>query len=207
MQQIMEGKLGQDVADKLDELHLRKIDLADSVYVLNVGGYIGSSTQKEIEYAQSKDKPIEYLEPIKKESDTKMKSAKITLALSKILGFREDMLRLGIKLQGITFDRESFLRLHRELGSLYDTTAYPDEKKNYDLLEGIRLCYEDVNANDNKNPEPCRHEKWEFCSCKIGYVRCLKCGQDISCSAVIANLKDEIQQVLKRIRVNIAKNK
>ncbi|HPS54031.1 MAG TPA: hypothetical protein PLP05_00390 [Sedimentisphaerales bacterium] len=58
--------LGQDVADKLDELHLRKIDLADSVYVLNVGGYIGSSTQKEIKYAQSKNKPIEYLEPIKK---------------------------------------------------------------------------------------------------------------------------------------------
>jgi len=56
--------LGQDVADKLDELHLRKIDLADSVFVLNVGGYIGDSTRKEIEYAVSKDKPIRYLESI-----------------------------------------------------------------------------------------------------------------------------------------------
>lgn len=54
--------LGQGVADKLDELHLRKIDLADSVFVLNVGGYIGESTSKEIEYAKSKNKPIEYLE-------------------------------------------------------------------------------------------------------------------------------------------------
>lgn len=54
--------LGQDVADKLDELHLRKIDLADSVCVLNVGGYIGESTRKEIEYAESIGKPIEYLE-------------------------------------------------------------------------------------------------------------------------------------------------
>lgn len=54
--------LGQDVADKLDELHLRKIDLADEVCVLNVGGYIGESTRKEIEYAKSLNKPIMYLE-------------------------------------------------------------------------------------------------------------------------------------------------
>src|SRR5262245_52045971 len=37
--------LGQEVADKLDELHKRKIDLADRVMILNVGGYIGSSTR------------------------------------------------------------------------------------------------------------------------------------------------------------------
>lgn len=55
--------LGQDVADRLDELHLRKIDLADEVYVLNVDGYIGDSTRKEIEYAKSLGKPISYLEP------------------------------------------------------------------------------------------------------------------------------------------------
>jgi hypothetical protein len=54
--------LGQDVADELDELHLRKIDIADYVYVLNVGGYIGQSTRKEIEYARKLGKPINYLE-------------------------------------------------------------------------------------------------------------------------------------------------
>lgn len=56
--------LGQEVADMLDELHLRKIDLADEVFILNVGGYIGDSTRKEIEYAQKQNKPILYLEPI-----------------------------------------------------------------------------------------------------------------------------------------------
>jgi hypothetical protein len=56
--------LGQDVADRLDELHLRKIDLADSVLVLNVGGYIGSSTRKEIAYATATGKPVEYLAPL-----------------------------------------------------------------------------------------------------------------------------------------------
>lgn len=60
--------LGQDVADKLDELHLRKIDLADEVFVLNVNGYIGDSTRKEIEYAKTKGKPIRYLKKLTADS-------------------------------------------------------------------------------------------------------------------------------------------
>lgn len=47
---------------RLDELHKRKIDLADWVYVLNVGGYIGDSTRSEIEYAESIRRPVSYLE-------------------------------------------------------------------------------------------------------------------------------------------------
>lgn len=47
---------------KLDELHLRKIDAADEVLVLNVGGYIGDSTRREIEYATKLGKPVRYLE-------------------------------------------------------------------------------------------------------------------------------------------------
>lgn len=48
----------------LDELHLRKIDLADEVFVLNVGGYIGESTAREIKYAEDHGKRIRYLEEI-----------------------------------------------------------------------------------------------------------------------------------------------
>lgn len=47
-----------------DELHKRKIDICDEVFVLNVGGYIGESTHNEIEYAKAIGKPISYLEPI-----------------------------------------------------------------------------------------------------------------------------------------------
>ena len=54
--------IGQEVADALDELHKRKIDLADYVMVLNVGGYIGDSTKSEIEYAESQGKRVDYLE-------------------------------------------------------------------------------------------------------------------------------------------------
>jgi hypothetical protein len=48
----------------LDELHKRKIDLADEVFVINVAGYIGESTRSEIEYAQAHGKPIRYLESV-----------------------------------------------------------------------------------------------------------------------------------------------
>jgi len=46
----------------LDELHKRKIDLADYVLVLNVDGYIGDSTRGEIEYARSRGIRVAYLE-------------------------------------------------------------------------------------------------------------------------------------------------
>ena len=50
---------------ELDELHKRKIDLADEIYVLNIGGYIGESTKSEIEYAKKYGKPIRYKEALK----------------------------------------------------------------------------------------------------------------------------------------------
>ena len=40
----------------LDDMHKRKIDMADEIYVINVGGYIGESTKSEIEYAKSTGK-------------------------------------------------------------------------------------------------------------------------------------------------------
>ncbi len=46
----------------LDKLHLRKIELADEVLILNVGGYIGASTWKEIIFAESLGKLVRYLE-------------------------------------------------------------------------------------------------------------------------------------------------
>ncbi|MBO0795548.1 MAG: hypothetical protein J2P36_32045, partial [Ktedonobacteraceae bacterium] len=48
---------------ELDVLHLWKIRLADEVLILNVGGYTGESTRREIEYARSLDKPLRWLEP------------------------------------------------------------------------------------------------------------------------------------------------
>lgn len=52
----------EGAASILDEVHLRKIDLADRVLVCNYDGYVGESTRREIEYALSKGKPVDYLE-------------------------------------------------------------------------------------------------------------------------------------------------
>ena len=48
--------------EMLDDMHKRKIDMADEIFVINVGGYIGDSTRSEIEYAQTTGKPVRYLE-------------------------------------------------------------------------------------------------------------------------------------------------
>ena len=48
----------------LDALHLRKIDLADRVLVVNPGGYIGESTSREIAYAHATGKPISFTDPV-----------------------------------------------------------------------------------------------------------------------------------------------
>ena len=50
----------------LSELHYRKIEISDAIYVVNAGGYIGESTRKEIEYAHSLNKEVLFLEPIGK---------------------------------------------------------------------------------------------------------------------------------------------
>ena len=49
--------------EMLDDMHKRKIDLADAIFVINVGGYIGESTRSEIDYARRHGKQIRYLEP------------------------------------------------------------------------------------------------------------------------------------------------
>ena len=48
--------------EMLDAMHKAKIDMPDSIYVINVGGYVGSSTKSEIEYAIAHGKGVRYLE-------------------------------------------------------------------------------------------------------------------------------------------------
>jgi hypothetical protein len=50
------------VKRRLDELHLQKIDLADEILVVNVGGYVGESTRREIAYARQQGKRVRWLE-------------------------------------------------------------------------------------------------------------------------------------------------
>jgi hypothetical protein len=58
---------GEKITDEqktvLGALHLRKIDLADRVLVVNPGGYIGESTSREIAYAHAAGKPVSFTDP------------------------------------------------------------------------------------------------------------------------------------------------
>ena len=58
-----EGTLSK-TKEMLDDMHKRKIDMADEIFVINVGGYIGDSTRSEIEYAINTGKKVNYLEKV-----------------------------------------------------------------------------------------------------------------------------------------------
>lgn len=59
-----DGPVTNEQRPVLDALHLRKIDLADRILVVNPGGYIGESTRREIAYAQASGKPVSFTDPI-----------------------------------------------------------------------------------------------------------------------------------------------
>lgn len=48
--------------EMLDDMHKRKIDMADEIFVINVGDYIGDSTRAEIAYAKEHGKRVRFLE-------------------------------------------------------------------------------------------------------------------------------------------------
>ena len=51
----------EEIKEMLDDIHKRKIDMSDAIFVIDVNGYIGSSTRSEIEYAKSTGKEVMYL--------------------------------------------------------------------------------------------------------------------------------------------------
>ena len=55
-------KMTDEQLEKLKEAHFKRIELSDSIYVINKDNYIGKSTKLEIEYAQKLGKEIMYLE-------------------------------------------------------------------------------------------------------------------------------------------------
>ncbi|MBR2974243.1 MAG: hypothetical protein IKC47_00670 [Clostridia bacterium] len=58
-----DGEVWNDgVKEMLDDMHKRKIDMADEIFVINKGGYVGTSTRSEIEYALSTGKKVVYME-------------------------------------------------------------------------------------------------------------------------------------------------
>ena len=55
----------EGVKELMDDMHKRRIDLSDEIFVINKNGYIGESTKSEIEYALKTNKAVHYMEDIK----------------------------------------------------------------------------------------------------------------------------------------------
>ncbi len=61
----VDGKKYEGIdASILDKIHRKKIDISDAIYVVNINGYIGESTRKEIEYANNNGKEVIYHEKV-----------------------------------------------------------------------------------------------------------------------------------------------
>lgn len=56
-------ELTAEERERLGRVHLQKVGMADVVLVVNVGGYVGDSTRREIEHARSRGIPVSFLEP------------------------------------------------------------------------------------------------------------------------------------------------
>ena len=59
-----ESAITEEIKKMLDDMHLRRIDMSDEIFVINKNGYIGESTQREMNYAALNGKPIGYLESV-----------------------------------------------------------------------------------------------------------------------------------------------
>lgn len=78
----------EGVAEQMDALHLRKIEMADEVFVVNLDHYVGESTRREVEHAKSLGKPIRWYthDPIGDEAGKIMMRAFEALAAKSPLG-------------------------------------------------------------------------------------------------------------------------
>ena len=126
----------------LDDMHKRKIDMADGIFVINVGGYIGESTRSEIEYAKRHGKGISYLETPSRKDDSVSQNAAQDSSLSLLDGFN-------------LFDpQKDNPKVIPEAGNyimcLRDGRSLPgaDESVRLERFEGLRVIYTGVSATN-----------------------------------------------------------
>lgn len=150
---------GQDVditpedKEMLDELHLRKIDLADEILVLNVGGYIGKSTWKEISYAFATGKGVRWLESDEVDPDD-----------LRVFGFD------GEWIQALTIE-SAIKQFHEFVGDCEPDANDPDNWEEMPLDKVVTFHCVDESPDkfdDDSVPEGCdltgpgKYETWRY---------------------------------------------
>ena len=150
---------------RLDGLHLRKLDLADEVLVLNVGGYIGESTTRELAYALQHGKVIRYLEvPAAPASEVAIRDA------AQMAAEREYLIHWAYR-EKCVFEEEGEVGFGRECVGMVRDSSYvdlgPHEKQ--ELLVGRPPYWVTVPIEESKPPEGVTdaYQKHD-CLCVIG---------------------------------------
>lgn len=80
----------EGVKEMLDDMHFAKIDMADEIFVINVNGYVGESTKREIAYAKACGKTVRSLVPIPDDSYADKAILKVLID-SKVRDFIENV--------------------------------------------------------------------------------------------------------------------
>lgn len=96
----------------LDDMHKRKIDMTDEIYVINKNGYIGNSTKSEIEYAKSKGIPVTYMETNKEKEILEKEVVEKILCVNMTVLTNKSKRILSIS--NFTDQENSFLSIERD---------------------------------------------------------------------------------------------
>lgn len=104
----------EGVKEMLDDMHLAKIDMADEIFVINVGGYIGESTKREIAYAKACGKKVRSLVPIPDDAYSDKAILKVMID-SKVRDFIENVSKdsgctEGFVIESIVKDYDDILK-------------------------------------------------------------------------------------------------
>jgi hypothetical protein len=120
---------------ELDALHKRKIDLADEILVLNVGGYVGESTRSEIDYASERKKKIRYLEKVAPWFPLQCSLLFMILALSTITATAQERPARTLATVGFTLTKSTAEDSAPAIAGL-------DVRLAYDLRRGLQIVGE-----------------------------------------------------------------
>lgn len=187
-----EGTL-TDTKEMLDDMHLRKIDMADEIFVINVDGYIGESTEAEIEYAEMSGKEVRYLVDPEEPDDFNILEEIIDLLYEEEgLKAKEIARRLGISRKEVNhylYLEEDETFYHDALYRWYivdPDEEYEDEDEEADdAFEEEEIDPEIIEANDflvRTSLQSCIYREHDI--------------EDITASVKVMNGKGEVDTVL-----------
>lgn len=114
--------------EMLDDMHKRKIDMADAIFVINVGGYIGSSTRSEIEYATATGKEVMYLEEPGRAADLTAAESRVAEQSARLREVAKALRQAKEGLEALEAQKANIARLEEYIATDWKADYEADEK-------------------------------------------------------------------------------